>query len=79
MCIRDRVATGGTLCSGIELIKACGAEPTECACMVELKFLKGRERVMSAGSKGVWSFIDEEKLTTPAVLPADYVDDGAAH
>lgn len=79
MLIDDLVATGGTLCSGIELLKACGAEPTECACMVELKFLKGRERVIKAGAKGVWSFVDEEKLNTPAVLPKEYVDDGAAH
>jgi len=77
--IDDLVATGGTLCAGIELIKACGAEVTECSCMVELKFLKGKERVMKAGAKDVWSFISEEVLTAKADLPDDYKDDGEAH
>jgi len=75
----DLVATGGTLCAGIELVKACGGEVTECACMVELKFLKGRDRCLAAGAKAVFGFIDEELLQTKAELPEDYVDDGAAH
>jgi adenine phosphoribosyltransferase len=79
LLIDDLVATGGTLCSGIELIKACGAEITECGCMVELKFLKGRDRCIAAGAKGVWAFMSEEILTTKAALPAEYVDDGEAH
>lgn len=72
----DLIATGGTLCAGIELIKACKAEVTECACMVELKDLKGRDRCIKAGAKAVWGFISEELLTTKADLPTDYVDDG---
>jgi len=77
--IDDLVATGGTLCAGIELVKACEAEVTECTCMVELKFLKGRDRCIAAGAKDVWGFIPEDLLTTAAELPADYVDDGAPH
>ena len=79
LLIDDLVATGGTLCSGIELIKACGGEVTECGCMVELKFLKGRDRCIAAGAKSVWAFMSEEILTTKAALPAEYVDDGEAH
>jgi len=77
--IDDLIATGGTLCAGIELMKACEAEITECSCMVELKPLKGRDRCLKAGAKAVWGFISEEILTKAAELGADYVDDGAAH
>merc|ERR1712194_862757 len=55
--IDDLLATGGTLCAGIELVKACTAEVKECCCMVELKSLNGRERCTKAGAKDVWSFI----------------------
>jgi adenine phosphoribosyltransferase len=75
----DLVATGGTLCAGVELIKACEAEVVECACLVELKSLKGRERVTKAGAKAVWALMTEELLTTAAALPTGYVDDGEAH
>uniref|UniRef100_A0A7S4B6I8 adenine phosphoribosyltransferase n=1 Tax=Chrysotila carterae TaxID=13221 RepID=A0A7S4B6I8_CHRCT len=75
----DLIATGGTLCSGIELVKSCGAEVTECCCMVELKALRGRDRCLAAGAKSVWGFISEELLIIKAKLPDDYVDDGAAH
>eukprot|EP00933_Yihiella_yeosuensis_P033213 TRINITY_DN26939_c0_g1_i1.p1 TRINITY_DN26939_c0_g1~~TRINITY_DN26939_c0_g1_i1.p1 ORF type:complete len:363 (-),score=77.49 TRINITY_DN26939_c0_g1_i1:171-1175(-) len=74
--IDDLVATGGTLISGLELVKACGGEVVECGCMVELKALKGRERVIKAGAKDVFGFISEDLLTLKADLPDDYVDDG---
>jgi len=74
--IDDLVATGGTLCAGIELVKACKAEVTECSCMVELKALNGRDRCLKAGAKDVWGFISEELLTLKAELPEDYIDDG---
>eukprot|EP00928_Gymnodinium_smaydae_P062369 TRINITY_DN46253_c0_g1_i1.p1 TRINITY_DN46253_c0_g1~~TRINITY_DN46253_c0_g1_i1.p1 ORF type:complete len:203 (-),score=47.32 TRINITY_DN46253_c0_g1_i1:286-894(-) len=79
LLIDDLVATGGTLCAGIELVKACGGEVTECGCMVELVFLKGRERCVAAGAKGLWALLTEDVLTTKAALPADYTDDGAPH
>jgi len=72
----DLVATGGTLCAGIELMKACKAEVVECGCMIELKALNGREKCIKAGAKAVWGFISEELLTTAAELPDGYVDDG---
>merc|ERR1712086_437442 len=77
--IDDLIATGGTLCAGIELMKACEAEVTECSCMVELKVLKGRDRCLKAGAKAVWGFISEDILNVKAALPDDYKDDGAAH
>jgi len=77
--IDDLVATGGTLCAGIELMKGCEAEVTECSCMVELKALNGRDRCIKAGAKAVWGFISEDILTQAAPLPDDYEDDGKAH
>merc|ERR1712224_827558 len=72
--IDDLVATGGTLCAGIELVKACGAEVTECSCMVELKALNGRERCLKAVAKALWGFMTEDILTVKAALPDDYKD-----
>jgi len=74
--IDDLIATGGTLCAGIELVKACEAEVVECSCMIELKALKGRDRCLKAGAKDVWGFISEDILGEAAPLPDDYVDDG---
>merc|ERR550514_441374 len=79
LLIDDLIATGGTLCAGIELIKACGGTVASCGCMVELVFLEGRKKCLAAGAEDVWSFISEDMLTTEATLPADYVDDGEAH
>mmetsp|Transcript_56364 Transcript_56364/g.132153 ORF Transcript_56364/g.132153 Transcript_56364/m.132153 type:complete len:341 (-) Transcript_56364:88-1110(-) len=72
----DLLATGGTMCAGIELMKACEAEVLECGCLIELKALGGREKCLAAGAKEVWGFISEELLTTKAELPEDYKDDG---
>merc|ERR1719171_259113 len=59
----DLVATGGTLCAGIELVKQFGGTVVECGCMVELKFLKGKDKAKAAGAEGVWAFISEDILT----------------
>lgn len=77
--IDDLIATGGTLCAGIELMKVCEAEVVECCCMVELKALQGRDRCLAAGAQSVWGFVSEDLLTTAAALSEDYVDDGTAH
>ena len=47
--------------------------------MVELKFLKARERLQAAGVGDVWALISEEVLTLKATLSDDYKDDGAPH
>ena len=52
---------------------------TQCACMVELTMLGGRQRAIDAGAKDVLGFITDGLLTRAAVLPESYVDDGAAH
>jgi len=65
----DLIATGGTLCAGVELVKSCEAEVVECGTMVEIKALKGREKCLSAGAKSVWSFMSEDILTNTAKLP----------
>ncbi|EOD15302.1 hypothetical protein EMIHUDRAFT_57558, partial [Emiliania huxleyi CCMP1516] len=36
LLVDDLVATGGTLSSGVELVRAMGATVVECACVVEL-------------------------------------------
>ncbi|KAI0501517.1 adenine phosphoribosyltransferase 1 [Dendrobium catenatum] len=45
LVIDDLIATGGTLCAAIKLIERAGAEVIECACVIELPELKGRERL----------------------------------
>merc|ERR1719507_2331317 len=62
--IDDIIATGGTACAGVELMKAYGAEVLECGCLIEMRALKAREKILKAGAKKVWGFILEELLTT---------------
>ncbi|PKA54290.1 Adenine phosphoribosyltransferase 1 [Apostasia shenzhenica] len=45
LVIDDLIATGGTLCAAIKLIERAGAEVLECACVIELPELKGREKL----------------------------------
>ena len=41
----DLLATGGTLAASIALLRRMGAEVTGAACIIELAFLNGRERL----------------------------------
>ncbi|MEE8285017.1 MAG: phosphoribosyltransferase family protein, partial [Alphaproteobacteria bacterium] len=41
----DLIATGGTLAAAIELIGRQGADVVGAACIIELTFLGGRERI----------------------------------
>nr|APO15856.1 adenosine phosphoribosyl transferase [Sesuvium portulacastrum] len=43
--IDDLIATGGTLCAAIKLLERVGVQVVECACLIELPELKGRERL----------------------------------
>ena len=43
--VDDLLATGGTLSASIELVESIGGSVAECALLVELAFLKGRERL----------------------------------
>ncbi|KAG6596847.1 Adenine phosphoribosyltransferase 3 [Cucurbita argyrosperma subsp. argyrosperma] len=45
LVVDDLVATGGTLCAAINLLERAGAEVVECACVIEIPELKGRERL----------------------------------
>jgi adenine phosphoribosyltransferase len=41
----DLLATGGTLAAAIRLLRNVGAEVAAAACIIELGFLKGRDRL----------------------------------
>lgn len=43
--VDDLLATGGTAMASVNLIRRLGAEVVAVACVVELAFLKGRERI----------------------------------
>ncbi|KAM0001109.1 putative adenine phosphoribosyltransferase [Helianthus debilis subsp. tardiflorus] len=45
LVIDDLIATGGTLCAAINLLERVGAHVVECACVIELPELKGRDRL----------------------------------
>ncbi|XP_068654143.1 adenine phosphoribosyltransferase 1-like [Aristolochia californica] len=45
LVIDDLIATGGTLCAAIRLLERVGVEVVECACLIELPELKGRDRL----------------------------------
>jgi adenine phosphoribosyltransferase len=41
----DLLATGGTMAATVALLRSVGAEPVSAACIIELTFLKGRDRL----------------------------------
>ena len=45
LIVDDVLATGGTLCASIDLLRMCKADIVGVSCFVELKFLKGREKI----------------------------------
>ncbi|PKI37563.1 hypothetical protein CRG98_042034 [Punica granatum] len=45
LVVDDLIATGGTLCAAMNLLERVGAHVVECACVIELPDLKGRERL----------------------------------
>jgi len=49
--IDDLIATAGTLKAAIKLVKKLGAEIVECAVIIELPDLKGREKITQEGCK----------------------------
>ncbi|XP_068656376.1 adenine phosphoribosyltransferase 1-like [Aristolochia californica] len=55
LVIDDLIATGGTLCAAIRLLERVGVEVVECACVIELSELKGRDRL---GDKPLFVLID---------------------
>jgi len=86
LLIDDLVATGGTLCAGLELVRALGGRTVECCCVVELSALGGRAKLDAAGFADVpiWALMDENILTLdgladPRIPTQGYVDDGTPH
>ncbi|KAK1436286.1 hypothetical protein QVD17_02065 [Tagetes erecta] len=49
LIVDDLIATGGTLCAAMNLLERAGAVVVECACVIEVPELKGRERLKSHG------------------------------
>ncbi|KAK7352473.1 hypothetical protein VNO80_17895 [Phaseolus coccineus] len=45
LVIDDLIATGGTLDAAIKLLERVGVDVVECACLIELPELKGRDRL----------------------------------
>ena len=45
LVVDDLLATGGTASAACELVRGLGAEVIECAFLIELAFLKGREKL----------------------------------
>ncbi|CAL1401394.1 unnamed protein product [Linum trigynum] len=45
LVVDDLIATGGTLCAAMNLLERAGSEIVECACLIELPELKGRDRL----------------------------------
>ncbi|XP_059461176.1 adenine phosphoribosyltransferase 1-like [Corylus avellana] len=45
LVIDDLIATGGTLCAALRLLERVGVHVVECACVIELPELKGRDRL----------------------------------
>ncbi|XP_022156477.1 adenine phosphoribosyltransferase 3-like [Momordica charantia] len=45
LVVDDLIATGGTLRAAMNLLERVGAEVIECACVIELPDLKGRDRL----------------------------------
>ncbi len=41
----DLLATGGTMCAAVELLRGAGADVRGASCIIELSFLKGRDRL----------------------------------
>ncbi|XP_057834870.1 adenine phosphoribosyltransferase 1 [Cryptomeria japonica] len=55
LIVDDLIATGGTLCAAMSLLERVGAEVVECACVIELPELKGRERL---GGKPLYILVE---------------------
>jgi len=46
--VDDLLATGGTMAAAVKLVGECGAQVEECFVVIELKDLKGREKITGA-------------------------------
>jgi adenine phosphoribosyltransferase len=62
LLIDDLIATGGTAEAGCKLIQMMQGEIVECAFVIDLPFLGGRQRLENMGQKvyAMCAFEDEE-------------------
>ncbi len=51
LLVDDLIATGGSLAAAINLIKKLGGDVIECAVIIELPDLRGREKIVKKGHK----------------------------
>ena len=58
--IDDLIATGGTICAAIELIKKVDANPIACAVVIELTDLNGRSKVSPIPLHSLMTFHEDE-------------------
>ena len=54
----DLLATGGTLGASIEIVKRIGGNPVGAACLIELTFLKGRDKLGKLPFRSLISYDD---------------------
>ena len=59
LLVDDLIATAGTLVAAINLIKKLGGEVVECAVIIELPDLRGREKIIKNGCK-LFSMVEFE-------------------
>uniref|UniRef100_A0A0K0EEU6 Adenine phosphoribosyltransferase n=1 Tax=Strongyloides stercoralis TaxID=6248 RepID=A0A0K0EEU6_STRER len=45
LILDDLLATGGSMCAAIDVVKKAGANPTNAFCLIELTDLKGRDKL----------------------------------
>jgi len=57
LVIDDLIATGGTLNAAIKLLERVGVNVVECACVIELPELKGREKL---GGRSLFVLVEGE-------------------
>ena len=55
----DLIATGGTAAAAVELVSKLGGEVVECAFVIELSFLKGREKLKPCGVYSIMQYDSE--------------------
>ena len=55
----DLIATGGTAAAACELVSKLGGEVVECAFVIELSFLKGREKLKPYGVYSILQYDSE--------------------
>ena len=58
--IDDLIATGGTICAAAELVRNLGGVPVECAAIIELVDLNGRDNVAPLPLFSIVTFHEDE-------------------